>query len=284
MRVTAQLTTPRPARWRGPEFRSKSTRFRDEDDFGAHHLRAGRPRHWTRRLPGPQERSPSRQLSYLHGLALLGRYTVAESEAAIPLFEKAIAEDPGFATAYAALYDAHMQVAERRHQDLSGANVRWRPLIDKALAINPRSGAAHFARAMWGDGTVRESEADFRLGLQLDPSNGRGIAAYSEFLGNQPGASGGRADAAAGIVMPLSARARFLRVMSSKEQLGVAAVEQQLVEVLKLDPNYHPALQRYAKYRWYFHGSLAEAVQIIEQAIAVDPQILVTFYRDGDVS
>ena len=104
----------------------------------------------------PQERSGSlpAQLSYLHGLALLGRYTVAESEAAIPLFEKAIAEDPGFATAYAALYDAHMQVAERRHQDLSGANVRWRPLIDKALAINPRSGAAYFARAMWGDGTV----------------------------------------------------------------------------------------------------------------------------------
>jgi hypothetical protein len=41
---------------------------------------------------------------------------------------------------------------------------------------------------------------------------------------------------------------------------------------LKIDPSYHPALQRYAKYRWYFHGSLAEAVQIIEQAIAVDPQ------------
>ena len=70
---------------------------------------------------------------------------------------------------------------------------------------------------------------------------------------------------------PLSARGRFRRVMINKEQLGVAGVEQQLVEVLKLDPNYHPALQRYAKYRWYFHGALSEAVQIIERAMRRRP-------------
>ena len=42
--------------------------------------------------------------------------------------------------------------------------------------------------------------------------------------------------------------------------------------VLELYPDYQPALQRYAKYRWMHHGKLAEAAQIIEHAIEVDPE------------
>ena len=53
-------------------------------------------------------------LAFLRGRALLGRFTVAESEAAVPYFEKAIALDPTFAPAYASLYDAKMQAADKR--------------------------------------------------------------------------------------------------------------------------------------------------------------------------
>jgi adenylate cyclase len=52
-------------------------------------------------------------LAFLRGRTLLGRFTVAESEAAVPYFERAIALDPTFAPAYASLYDARMQAADQ---------------------------------------------------------------------------------------------------------------------------------------------------------------------------
>ena len=132
-------------------------------------------------------------LAYLRGRTLLGRFTVAESEAAVPYFERAIALDPNFASAYASLYDARMQAADQRREDLTPARQRYRHLIDRALELDPKLGAAYFARAMWGDQPHDASatssnplivarERDFRQGAALDPSNGRGLGAYAEFL------------------------------------------------------------------------------------------------------
>ena len=134
-----------------------------------------------------------RPISPSCGSALLGRFTVAESEAAVPYFEKAIALDPNFAPAYASLYDARMQAADQRREDLRPARQRYRHLIDRALELDPKLGAAYFARAMWGDephdaGATSDNplivarERDFRQGAALDPSNGRGLEAYAEFL------------------------------------------------------------------------------------------------------
>ena len=120
----------------------------------------------------PQERSASlpAQLSFLRGLALLGRYTVAESEAAIPFFEKAIAEDPGFVAAYAALYDAHMQVAERRAQDLAQRQ--------RALAAIDRQGARH--QSALGRGTFRPRHVGRRHGARARSGLQAGTTARSE--------------------------------------------------------------------------------------------------------
>jgi tetratricopeptide (TPR) repeat protein len=91
-------------------------------------------------------------LAFLRGRTLLGRLTVAESEAAVPYFERAIELDPNFASAYASLYDARMQAAGQRQEDMAQARRRYRHLIDRALELDPKLGAAYFARAMWGDG------------------------------------------------------------------------------------------------------------------------------------
>ena len=44
-----------------------------------------------------------------------------------------------------------------------------------------------------------------------------------------------------------------------------------MLQVLELDPNFVPALQRYGVFRWRFDGKLVEAIQYIEHAIALDP-------------
>jgi TolB-like protein/DNA-binding winged helix-turn-helix (wHTH) protein len=212
------------------------------------------------------------QLAYLQARALLARYTVRGSEEAAAKFEQAIALDPQFAAAIAGLYDARMLAAERRHDDLAAERKRQAPLIERALTIDPDCGRAHVTRAIWSDGDPADREADFRRGLELDPSDGRGLVAFSEFLDRQ-----GRYDEArrvldrAMVVDPLSPRLHFRLVMQDFDRQGVRFRESGLKHVLEIDPDYQPALQRYGKTKWGLHGQMTEAAQLLEHAIEVDP-------------
>ncbi len=241
-------------------------------------------------------------LAYLQGRTLLGRFTVAESQAAVPYFEKAIALDPTFASAYASLYDARMQAANQRRENLRPVRERYRHLIDRALELDPKLGAAYFARAMWGDERYDASatsdnplivarELDFRQGAALDPSNGRGLKAYAEFLyyDLQRPEEGKSVLKRALWVDPMSPSAHLADAGFSIADSGAKTWEQKTLQVLELDPNFVPALHDYGWIRWQIEGKLAEAIQIIEHAIALDPDnsllrhLAMTVYLDlGD--
>ena len=93
-----------------------------------------------------------------------------------------------------------------------------------------------------------------------------------------------------------SARSRsipFRRPPASSRSIsadpGREAAESQLEALLAIDPDFYPALQRLAKYRWWFHDSPSQAIALIERAIAADPQnplarqhSAVAFYLDID--
>jgi TolB-like protein/DNA-binding winged helix-turn-helix (wHTH) protein/Tfp pilus assembly protein PilF len=223
-------------------------------------------------------------LAFLRGRTLLGRFTVAESEAAVPYFERAIALDPHFAPAYASLYDAKMQAADKRRENLQLARQHNRHLIDRSLELDPKLGAAYFARAMWADQPYDASarannplvvarERDFRQGAALDPSNGRGLEAYAQFL-YEPLQRPEEAKTVlkrALWVDPLSPSPRQTDAEISFLEDGVRIAHQKTLQVLELDPSFVPALHRYAQYSWIIDGKLAEAIQIIEHAIALDP-------------
>lgn len=216
-------------------------------------------------------------LAFLRGRTLLGRFTVPESEAAVPYFEKAIELDPQFAPAYASLYDARMQAADGRGEDLAPLRQRYRALIDRSLVIDPQCGAAYFARAMWSNDDPQQRDTDFKRGAELDPSNGRGLTAYADFLKwDYPGAD--PADSARILqralqIDPMAPLAQFRAAVWSSEEATsrTQVVEQKVLEVLEKDPNFVPALSRYGKYRWLFDGKIAEGIQFEEHAIAQDP-------------
>jgi TolB-like protein/DNA-binding winged helix-turn-helix (wHTH) protein len=222
-------------------------------------------------------------LAFLRGRTLLGRFTVAESEAAVPYLERAIALDPNFASAYASLYDARMQAANQRREDLALARQRYSHLIDRALELDPNLGAAYFARAMWAEQPLDSSatsdnrlivacERDFRRGAALDPSNGRGLKAYAEFLYNLYRTDEGKSVLKRALwVDPMSLSAHFTDAMFTLDDGGAKASEQKTLQVLELDPNFVPALQQYGTFRWLLDGKLAEAIQIVEHAITLDP-------------
>ena len=212
-------------------------------------------------------------LAFLRGRSLLGRFAVADTDAAIPYLERAVELDSHFASAYALLYDAKMQAAAGRYQDLEPLRSRYRSLIEQALSIDPNSGTAYFARAIWGAPGDRAREADFARGARLDPSNGRGLTAYAEYLEFELD----RPEDATPVLRqalkidPMSPRAHFFEAIRSLDMLGFATLDQKMREVLELDPNFVPALQRYGKYQWELHAKLAAAIQIEEHAIALDP-------------
>jgi TolB-like protein/DNA-binding winged helix-turn-helix (wHTH) protein len=229
--------------------------------------------------PLAKERSANVEayLAFLRGRTLLGRFTVPESEAAVPYFEKAIALDPQFAPAYASLYDARMQAADGRGEDLAPLRQQYRTLIDRSLAIDPRCGAAYFARAMWSNDEPHQRNADFRRGAELDPSNSRGLTAYADFLRwEYPDASqedSTRVLQRALQIDPMAPLPQFKAAVWSSEDATskTQVVEQKVLEVLEKDPNFVPALSRYGKYRWMFDGKIAEGIQFEEHAIALDP-------------
>jgi TolB-like protein/DNA-binding winged helix-turn-helix (wHTH) protein/Tfp pilus assembly protein PilF len=236
-------------------------------------------------LTGARSANLEAYLAFLRGRTLLGRFTVAESEAAAPYFERAIALDPAFAPAYASLYDAEMQAADQRREDLRPVRQQYRHLIDRSLELDPKLGAAYFARAMWGDyphdasatsdnPLIVAREFDFRQGAALDPSNGRGLEAYAEFLRwelERPD-EGNRILRRALWVDPMSPSARFADAIFSFVDAGVGTSEQKTLQVLELDPNFVPALLYYGKVRWLIEGKLAEAIQVLEHAVALDPK------------
>jgi TolB-like protein/DNA-binding winged helix-turn-helix (wHTH) protein len=252
---------------------------------------------------GPRSANLEAYLAFLRGRTLLGRFTVADSEAAAPYFARAIALDPNFAPAYASLYDARMQAADQRRENLSQARQRYRQLIDRALELDPKLGAAYFARAMWGDyphdasatsdnPLIVARERDFRQGAALDPSNGRGLEAYAEFLHNELQ----RPEEAKSVlkralwVDPMSPSAHYADAEFSLSDSGAKTWEQKTLQVLELDPNFVPALLWYGWIRWQIAGKLAEAIQILEHVIALDPNnslarhFAMTAYLDlGDV-
>jgi tetratricopeptide (TPR) repeat protein len=190
------------------------------------------------------------------------------------------------------LYDAKMQAADRRRDNMQLARQRNRHLIDRSLELDPKLGAAYFARAMWGDepndasATVDNPlivarDLDFRHGAALDPSNGRGLDAYAAFLYwtlDRP-EEGKSVLKRALWVDPMSPSPHFTDADLSLFESGVRVSEQKMLHVLELDPNFVPALHRYGQYRWLIDGKLAEAIQIIEHAIALDPHNSLLLHR-----
>lgn len=239
-------------------------------------------------------RNSDAYLSYLKGKSLLGRFTVAETDAAAVQFETAARLDSGFAEALVALFDAKMQGANLRRDDLANLRARYQPLLDRALRIAPDSGSALFAKAMWADVERAERIRLFRRAAQLDPSNSRGLAAFAEVLDTDAEENTGVANAEARALLnrvlaidPLSPRARYWAVKRRWTTISPEQIMQEEARELAIDPQNYMLAQNYAFRRWLISGETAEAIEKIERAIASDPQqaigasLAMQFYLDA---
>ena len=309
LRVSARLVDARAARtlWSTRYDRPIGELFAMQDDIATQVATALNVRISGMQAPeaaAAPTRNIEAYLAWLRGRTLTGRYTAAKADAAAAEFEQAIAQDPGFATAYAALYDARMQSAAIRFEDTEVARRRYRPLLERALALDPDSVAVLFAQAMWDDLDNAKREAMFREAVRRDPGNSRGLISFAAFLNVISDAETPAKVRGSGVftkfltqyqvprlprplaeahhtesirlleraveIDPLAASARF-------NLIDYAATDKDdyvsgLQELLAIDPDFYPGLQRLARYRWMLHDSPSQAIALIERAIAADPQ------------
>jgi len=252
--------------------------------------------------PLPQQARTARDsdayLAYLRGKSLLSRFTVAETEAAAVQFERAVQLDPGFADAMVALFDAKMQGASLRLDDLASYRARYSPFLDRAMRIDAEAGPALFAKAMWSDQPFDRRIELFRRAARRDPSNSRGLTSYAEFLDKHGtdaiGGGGEYAREAKALVDrvlaidPLSPRARWWSVQRLWTNIPPEQLELAMARELAIDPQNYTLAVRHAMTRWYLHGETAEAIERAERMIATDPQqpsgpnLAVALYLDAN--
>jgi len=218
-------------------------------------------------------------LAFLQGRALLGSGSVREARLAIDQFKRAIDKDSEFATAYVALAEAQAFAAEydpaMDSRTFAGVLHQAEVLIEQALVIDPILGAAFLQRGYLRAFTdLQAAEADLRRGLELSPSDARGYARLASivFVDRKRGTE----------ALALLDRARRLEPLEPEYDVtkavyqlyargDVAAADDQLMDVLRREPLYPPALGRLAEVRFCCQGRLADAVQLGQQALSLDP-------------
>ncbi|HEY7683796.1 MAG TPA: protein kinase [Gemmatimonadales bacterium] len=177
LRITAQLTDVQEGRllW--------SERY-DRDDDNIFAIQDEIARDLTERLrtdligatSDPQPRRTTANLT-AYNLYLKGRYawnkrTPEGLAEAVRLFEQAIAEDPGYALAYAGLADAHALHVDYRAAPVAEGMRRARAEAEKAIALDETVAEAHTSLgwvAFIHEWDWARADREFRRAIELNP-------------------------------------------------------------------------------------------------------------------
>jgi tetratricopeptide (TPR) repeat protein len=165
-------------------------------------------------------------------------------------------------------------------------------LVERALAVDPDDGEAYLARASMKTFTdLAAAEADYRRGLELSPNSAKGYHGLAVVLYETPA----RRDEA----LELLDRARKLdplqpaydvtkAVFMLYERGDVQAAENVLLDVLRREPDYQPALARLTEIQALLQSQSADGIESAERALELDPlaedlrRVLIRAYLDVD--
>jgi TolB-like protein/DNA-binding winged helix-turn-helix (wHTH) protein/Tfp pilus assembly protein PilF len=229
---------------------------------------------------------------YVRGQQLLSTQRLDDANAAVELFRRATILDPSFARGYLALAQAQLLTGDLTDQYSPELLTEVNKSLDRALELDPALGEAWIERALLAQGFARDAvkaEALYRKGLALAPSYGEGYADFSRFLFSQyrKGEAIEMIDRARQIdplTPDLHLRQAFLLMVSHSD---VAAHDRLLREALAINPGFRPALLQLANSNYEYSDEFAEAIRLLEQAIALDPagegrSLAATVYLDLD--
>ena len=234
-------------------------------------------------------------LAFLRGRALLASARVSDLPQAAESLAAAIRHDPDFAGAYVLLARARVAIAEQgpdRRRAFPQAYEQAMDLLDQAIRLEPENGEAFVERGylkVFYDPAA--ADADLQRGILLSPNSARGYEGLATVMFQSVAR---RREA-----LELIERARRLDPLSNNLEVlkasylfwgaGDATRAAAILEsVLEREPLYVPAIIRLAEVRWTAQGEYAEAVQLAEQAVSLDPgsepawRVLMASYLEMD--
>ncbi|MBQ4855127.1 tetratricopeptide repeat protein [Rhodanobacter sp. B2A1Ga4] len=118
---------------------------------------------------------------YLRGLTLLAARSVSE---AVDAFQQAVAVDPDYAQAWAALAEAQALLPSYAPVSADAANTHALAAAQRALTLNASIALAYVAQGMVYTNQMRWADADraFRRALALAPGDAEAMNQYAQFL------------------------------------------------------------------------------------------------------
>ena len=174
-----------------------------------------------------------------------------------------------------ALFVAEYEPTEHRHERFDRTLRRARQLIARALTLDPDNANAYLARAHFAAfDDLGAAEADYRRTLEFNPNAAQAYAGLAAVLYETPA----RRDEAFALLErahaldPLEpAHEVTMAVYLLYERSDMDGASALLVDALKLDPQYQPALTRLGEIRSLSPGSLGGGHRLNEQALMLDP-------------
>jgi DNA-binding winged helix-turn-helix (wHTH) protein/TolB-like protein len=227
-------------------------------------------------------------LLYVRGQQLMSNQRLDDANAAVELFRRSTILDPSFARGYLALGQAQLLAGDLGNGNSPELLREVTMAFDRALEVNPALGEAWIERASLARDPVKAEEW-YRKGLALAPSYGAGYAEFSRFLFVEYRKGEAfemikRAREIDPLTPDLHVRQAFLFMVSRSD---VAAHDRLLREALMISPGFHRALTALAHSNYEYSGEFAEAIRLVERAIALDPDsdgrsLAATVYLDLD--
>jgi tetratricopeptide (TPR) repeat protein len=196
-------------------------------------------------------------------------------ERAIERYEFAVAKDPGYASAWAALAEGYDYAAPYVGRDPVEDARRSEAAARRAIALDRRLAAGHAMLALVlfsGRWDFAGAEAAYRRAIELDPRNAYAVAEYADLLRET-----GRTGEAAAEVRKARALLPKLPVLAVKQaeiELESNRTDAAIVtanEAIRLKQNYtraHVALGM----AWEAKGDVERALDEYRVALAINPQ------------
>ena len=279
---------------------------------------------WGRRLT-PGERSRLRQLpttsahaleAYSTARAVLDRPDApAHAAEAVDLLERAVALDPAFALAYAALGDAYLSRYESEHDPVHAAKAN--DAVMRALQIGPGEAAGYYSlgNIQWVTGRYQEAVASLRRAIELQPDNDETHRLLGRVLAGGGDAAGAIAELETAIrirpdywrgymllgsvcysagrlpaALDAYRRASEMQPNDPAPWSGLGLIYQVRGELPQAIGNYEHAVRLGANATaysnlglvYYSAGRYAEAVEAWEQAVAINPKSMLYKRNIGD--
>ena len=137
------------------------------------------------RLTQKETDNPEAYDLFLKGIYEFRTYTNKGTHNSIELLTQAIALDPNYARAHASLANSYIGLATIFGAELSALEglQKGKPLIDKALALDPKLDEAHMLMGfyhLYNDWDFKRAEEEYKIGIRFDHPDA--LAVYIDYL------------------------------------------------------------------------------------------------------